>query len=184
MPSLHIHYAVSKRYLEKMGKEMDSDFIEGTFAPDTAFDKDASHYSGKRDTSNLIQYLKDKIQLNEYVKDHTIDSFYDRAYFLHLVTDYLFFTEFIDKNYLKRVSYQTFCKDLYYTYNVTNPYLIKKYDLDNSILDTLTGEITKARKEKNADGTKGTLLTSTEKLDSFIEEVSSIDLDVYFQRWK
>lgn len=184
MAGLHIHYAVSKRYVEKRNKEMTESFLEGTFAPDMVKDKKVSHYSGDRDTSNLLKYLEDKVQLKEYVKEHSLTTDYDRAYFLHLVTDYLFFTAFIDKDYLKGVTYQAFCKDLYYTYHVLNPYLIKHYSLNSVVLDSLTGEIKRAQKEKNTDGTEGISLVTPEQLDSFIENVSSIDLDDYFQKWK
>ena len=184
MAGLHIHYAISKRYLEKRNEEMTEAFLEGTFAPDLVKDKQISHYSGDRDTSNLLKYLGEKVQLKDYVKEHSLTTDYDKAYFLHLVTDYLFFTTFFDRDYLKRVTYSDFCKDLYYTYNVLTPYITKHYSLDAAVLDSLLGEIKRAQKEKNAFGDWGNLLASEERMAAFIEEVSSIDLDDYFQKWK
>ena len=150
MASFNIHLAVGKRYAEKSNLiENLEDFYRGLVAPDLVDDKKFSHFSGILDKSNLIDYLSNKVLLNEYLLAKEVNSCYEKGVFLHLVTDYLFFNDFFDKWYLENISYENFCKDLYFSYNLSNNYLEKKYKLKHSVsLDLIEENIKKNRKEK------------------------------------
>lgn len=68
MAGFSIHLAVAKRYCKKNNILNISDFFKGTVDPDLVEDKDITHYTGKRDTNYLADYLKNKINLYKYLK--------------------------------------------------------------------------------------------------------------------
>lgn len=130
MASFHIHLAISNRFAEKNRITDTTAFFQGTMDPDITEDKDVSHYTGSKDRSNLSEYLKQKVRLYEYLKQNVIDSDYQKAVFLHLITDYLFYNHFLEQEYTHRTSYQDYIRDLYFSYNEVSTYLINKYNLD------------------------------------------------------
>ena len=110
--------------------------------------------------------------------DYTL---YNKGFFLHLVTDYLFFNNFIDRNYLNSISYDDFCSDLYYSYQAIDNYLLTKYQIDysiysrkviNKMLQTL-----KTNTKKNVQN-----IIPLPKLDDFIENVSNINIENYAKK--
>lgn len=109
MPGYVIHLAVAEEYLKKHkeNKEHYDEFIEGVIFPDSVIDKSETHYGNGSSNSNVYEFLKDK----------KIDNSFNRGYFLHLLTDYLFYNRYIEY----------FSKDLYNDYDLTNEILMKKY---------------------------------------------------------
>lgn len=183
MAGFHIHLAIAKKYAEKNNVRETDELYRGAVAPDLVDNKSISHYSGKQDNTKLIEYLANKIGLYDYLKNHTLDNDYEIGVFLHLVTDYLFFNHFIDKSYLGKVMYADFCKDLYTSYDITNDYLLKKYEIDfGELRETLESNISKSRKDKKTENSTGNTIFSNEQLDSFIEYVSNIDLKQYEEK--
>lgn len=184
MASFNIHLAIGKRYIEKSQSIKDKDdFYKGIIDPDLVVDKKISHYTGIQNKSNLYEYLENKVQLNEYLKDNDINSDYQKGIFLHLITDYLFFNNFFDNDYLETISYEEFCKDLYYSYEITNQYLEEKYKINYENFETeINNNIKKDKKEKNAGGEKRKDILPVYKLDKFIEYVSNISLEEYKNR--
>lgn len=185
MPGFHIHVAIGDKYKIKNKILKVLDFDKGTVYPDLVKDKAISHYTGKQDGDNLLDYLENKVNLAEFLKNNDINSDYNKGVFLHLVTDYLFFNYFLDKNYLKRVDYDSFCKDLYYSYDLTNDYIFEKYKISFSVYKKEMEEsIAKSRAEKNMDDKKYLNLLPKEKLDYFIEVMSNINLEKYAEKIK
>ncbi len=183
MAGFHIHLAIAKRYAEKNSGIDIAKLYRGSVDPDLVENKSISHYSGKQDSSKLIDYLANKVLLYEYLKGHTIDTDYEKGIFLHLVTDYLFFNEFISKEYLSHVSYEDFCKDLYASYDITNDYIIKTYGIDfGDLKELLEDNIKKNKKDKRTEENKGNKIFSTDELDAFIERVANIDLKDYEEK--
>lgn len=180
MPGFNIHLSVAKRYAEKHNeiKNLD-DFYKGVLAPDLVEDKKVSHYTVLQDKNNLVKHLENKVNLENYLKSNCVKSDYEKGVFLHLITDYLFFTKFFEKEYLKNVSYNKFLNDLYYSYDETNEYLVKKYGIDyNSISSKVTDNVNKNKVSiKVSTGNKNILDISN--LDKFIEEVSDVSLKEY-----
>ena len=85
-------------------------FIEGVIYPDSVSDKSITHYGEKSSKANL----------KEFLLENNIEDSYNKGYFLHLVTDYLFYNKFLDY----------FTKDIYNDYDILNKYLKEKYDVD------------------------------------------------------
>ncbi len=110
MPGYVVHLAVAEEYLKKHpNSEKYEEFINGVIFPDSVKDKSLTHYGSGSSEVNLVDFLKDK----------KLDNSFNRGYFLHLYTDYLFYNKYID----------TFSDDIYNDYDLTNGLLIKKYNL-------------------------------------------------------
>lgn len=184
MASFAIHLAVGKRYLEKIGGILDKEsFYEGILAPDFAIVKDDSHYSGKnRDVTHLTSYLASKVDLNCYVSEVEIDTDYQKGVFLHLITDYVFFTNFFDSFYLEHHSYQEFYQDLYYSYDVIHNNIVKKYQIELSFFsDKVLNDIENTRKNKKLTKDIRKNILPYDKVYSFIEQVTDLSLEEYYQ---
>ena len=112
MPGYVIHLAVAKQYLKKHEnkKEDYNEFIEGVIFPDSVKDKSETHYGAKSSVSNLYEFLK----VNK------VDTSFNRGYFLHLLTDYLFYNRYID----------SMANDMYNDYDILNEKLMSKYNIE------------------------------------------------------
>lgn len=185
MPGFNIHLAIGKRYIEKQKNKKDiikneNSFYNGLIAPDLVTDKKISHYTTETNKNNLEKYLLGKVRLDLYLKDNKVETDFEKGVFLHLLTDYLFFNEFFEKEFIKNIDYQDFVRDLYYSYEMTNEYLNKKYNIDFSIFgDRLEKNIRKNKKEKkleDSDLKEKKLIFSEKDLDEFIEKISSINI--------
>lgn len=185
MPGFNIHLAIGKRNIEKQKNKKDvikneNSFYNGLVAPDLVNDKKISHYTTETNKNNLEKYLLGKVRLDLYLKDNKVETDFEKGVFLHLLTDYLFFNEFFEKEFIKNIDYQDFVRDLYYSYEMTNEYLNKKYNIDFSIFgDRLEKNIRKNKKEKkleDSDLKEKKLIFSEKDLDEFIEKISSINI--------
>ncbi len=170
-----IHLAIAKKYLEKHN-ELDYDkVIAGTLYPDAAEDNDKSHYTGKNRGKDNVSHVRGKVNLYEFLKEHyTLDDF-EFGWFLHLITDYLFFEECFTTEYLLENSYEDFCKDLYFAYNCLNLYLSDKY--------LITDEDYKSYPSEKYSGIpyQDSILPA-KMIDDFIKRVSSIDIEEYIKK--
>lgn len=183
MPSFNIHLAVGKCYCDKNNYSYSS-YFKGLLDPDIICDKN-THYSGVRDKNKILECLENKVNLYWFVSENKLDDDYSKAYFLHLITDYLFFNYYMDKEYLLSVGYDTFCKDLYYSYDLTNKYLETQYCLDypmykQEILNSIHHDL----REKKIQKKKYKNILPFGQLDSFIKTVSNINLENYFLKIK
>lgn len=110
MPSYIIHLAVAKEYLKSHTEENTDEFIRGVIAPDL-LEKPQSHYGESSSEPDLKKY----IQVNG------LHTSYDRGYYLHLKTDWIFYHDLLPAN--------VFCEEVYNDYDRMNASLIKKYEL-------------------------------------------------------
>ena len=180
MAGLNIHFAIAKRYIEKNKVLDEQSFYQGTIDPDLAANKEISHYSGVQDKNNLPDYLKNKVLLSKYLDVNNIDTDYDKGVFLHLVTDYLWFNEFFDRYYINNTTYKDFVKDLYYSYDFTNPHIDNKYNMNyGEFREIMDNTIQKAHSNREYNGEVRNNIIPIDKLDLFIESVSSINLEEY-----
>ena len=184
MASFSIHLAIGKRYFEKSKIiTNEKEFFRGIIEPDLVKDKKISHYTGTQDKTDLSNYLSNKVLLYRFLLNEKIDTDYQKGVFLHLVSDYLFFNTFFDKDYLLHTSYSDFCKDLYYSYDITNGYLERKYNISyTDFVDKIKDNIKKDQKEKNISSEIRTNILPFFKLDNFIEYVSNINLHDYSEK--
>ena len=90
MASFSMHLAIAKLYLQKHPEENEEEFLEGTLEPDTvpSIEKGRTHYGLHAAWSNSAKYLQEN--------GKKIENSRKRGYFLHLVTDYLFYHKLID----------------------------------------------------------------------------------------
>ena len=116
MPSYAMHLAIAKKYLETHKEENEEEFYQGTIAPDN---KPVLEIGNGR-----LHYGENSHRpgLNRYYQEQGLNSSYNRGYFLHLLTDYLFYNKFLDK----------FSADICDDYERMNQRIIDKYDLDIS----------------------------------------------------
>lgn len=80
-----MHLAIAKLYLEKHPEEDVDEFIKGSIEPDLVpyNEKGRTHYGFHAAWSNPAKYLQEN--------GKSIENSRKRGYFLHLVTDYLFY---------------------------------------------------------------------------------------------
>ncbi len=149
MPGYVIHLAIAEKCLEKNKNEKYNEFINGVIYPDETDDKYKTHYWNEMRSVNLYNFLK----------ENKIDTSFNRGYFLHLLTDYLFYNKYIEY----------WSTDIYTDYDLLNPYLIAKYSvkLPNRIKKYVHTDV-KNKKLK---------ILSKELIDKFIEDLSNLDLE-------
>ena len=186
MPSLDIHIAIARKYLKKYNDIKDEvAFIKGNLDPDLAEDRIASHYTKEKDKKELSKILKNKVGLNDYLKDKNVSNDYEKGYFLHLVSDYIFFNFFFDKDYIKTTTYTNFKKDLYYSYNMIHDYLINKYDISYYPFENeVKKRIAASQVAANYNGEKKINIIPYKKLDCFINKILEKDIYNYLKTFK
>lgn len=168
MASYAIHLAISELYLKKHSDENYEDFITGTIDVDDTADRIKSHYTGNTDKSNLKRFLTQKVLLDDYVKSNSIQTSYDRGYFLHLLTDYYFYNSYFDEAWINNTEYPEFKRILYHDYHILNGYLTKKYKI----------KYPRRLKESDYSSEEGiTEVLTPELIDQFITFMSNIELD-------
>lgn len=165
MASFVIHLAIAKEYLEKHKENNPIDFEEGNIAPDLATDKILAHYGP----------ITAKPSLYRYLQENPVDNSYNRGYFLHLATDYLFYNYLIHiDDVLEKIGIDSWKKMLYNDYGIINNFVIDTYQLKVP---------EKIKKYMNSQ--EGTLSLFTKKdLINFISKMSNVNLDVIQQEIK
>lgn len=107
-----IHLAVGEEYIRNYPNEIKNydDFIDGIIYPDSVSDKSLTHYGPK----------SSKVFLKDYFTERDIEDDFSKGYFLHLVTDYLFYNKFLE-------FFST--KYIYNDYDILNKDLIKEFSI-------------------------------------------------------
>ncbi len=146
MPGYAIHLAVGKVYTKNNKISNSENFDRGIIAPDLAKDKGKSHYGPYSSNPNLDRYLKETGITNEF----------DEGYFLHLMTDYLFYNNFLEK----------WDEHIYDDYDKLNSRIIKKYNI------VIPEELLKVVKDKDGE----LQLLNEEKIYRFIDIVGKINV--------
>lgn len=162
MPGYVIHLAVGKVYNSNNEIQNTEKFLKGIIAPDLAKDKAKSHYGPYSSKPNLEKFLNES----------GISNSFQEGYFLHLVTDYLFYNKFL----------QRWDRSIYDDYDKLNKRIIEKYEL------TIPKEI------ENEVGFKvGNLsILEEDKVFEFIDSVGIVNIrdmvkkkDIYLRKeWK
>lgn len=182
MASFSIHLAIANKYLENYNVENKMDFIRGVIAPDLVENKAISHYGRYQSRDNAYTFFATKVELLDYLRKENDDSSYQKGVFLHLATDYIFFNDFFSKEFLEENSVEKFSSDIYYSYDLVNDYVDKKYDVNYyDFKEQVAAKINVKKVYIDEDMTKVNLLPK-EKLDKFIEYMGNIDLDIYREK--
>lgn len=172
-----IHLAIAKKYLENHQELSYEKVIVGTLYPDAAKNNDESHYTDFNRGSDNISHVRGKVNLYSFLKEHASLNDFELGWFLHLVTDYLFFEECFKEEYLSNNSYENFCKDLYFAYEHLNLYLSKKYNITKDDYKDYPSEFYPGKPYEDC-------ILTTMMIDKFINRVSIIDLDKYIKKLK
>lgn len=149
MPGYVIHVAVAQEYLRKhKNSENVKQFVEGTVEPDFVKPKSLSHYGKSPAYTNLKNFLD----------NNEINSSFQKGFFVHLITDYLFYNHYLEK--FSR-------EDIYNDYDILNGKLIKKYNV----------ELPERTKENVFFKDGETKILSFELACKVIDEVSNLDIE-------
>ena len=107
-----IHLAVGEEYIRKYKDDIKDkkDFLRGIVAPDRTDDNRKAHYGEK----NLIESLNNFLSQN----NEEIEKDYIKGYFLHLITDYIFYGKYFSRGHY------------YEDYDKTNKKIIEKYKVE------------------------------------------------------
>jgi len=167
MPGFIIHLAVANEYIKKHKNQIENkqDFIRGCIYPDltTKEGKKQTHF-GKSSAEP---------ELRIFLENISIDTDFNKGYFLHLITDYIFYNKIL----------QYTSKDIYNDYDILNRYLLKKYDV----------EITEEIKDKVFFKEGKLKILNKELVDKTINEASKCDLETvkneiiageYIEKWE
>jgi len=177
MASSAIHLAVAKQYLKNNKNLNYRNVIAGSLYPDAVEDNDKSHYTDLNRGSDNVSHIRGKVNLYEFLKEHEILNDFELGWFLHLVTDYLFFEECFTTEYLLKNSYKDFCKDLYFAYNCLTDYLEEKYNITKIDYQDYPSEYYPGIPYEEC-------IISKNMIDKFINRVSVINITEYIEKIK
>lgn len=145
-----IHLAVGEEFIRNYPNEIKNynEFIEGIIFPDGVTDKSQTHYGPK----------SSKVNLKNFFEDRDITDDFNKGYFLHLVTDYLFYNRFLE----------VFSKQ----------YIYNDYDILNKALeDEFKVKIPDKIKDKVFYKEGETKILSLEKIKKFIKNTAKYNIE-------
>lgn len=156
MPGYVIHLAVAKKFMANNLIRDKQRFIKGIIAPDLLKEyKSNSHYGQSSSSPNL----------NEFLVTNNMEDDYNKAYFLHLLTDYLFYNKYLDP--------QKWDNEIYNDYDKINKILIDKYKIELPI--EVSNKIKFEEGELHVIALQGII--------NFIEAIGMMDMkDIYEKR--
>jgi len=166
MACLAMHLACAYEYLKNNNIEENADFIKGTLAPDLDKNKIDSHFGCNQPATTLRQKLENKMDILKAAKAINLDSYYNRAYFLHLICDDIFY-RFVYSEELEKVSLDKINQYFYDDYDFTTHYIINKYKI------TIPDEIKKLIKSREGNSK----IFTNSAVDKFIEQIGKVDLE-------
>lgn len=153
MAGFVIHIAIAQEYLKKHpNTEKKEEFIQGVIAPDLVKDKSKTHYGKISSEVNLVWFLK----------ENEVKNSYDRGYFLHLLTDCLFYN--------------------YYFHNLTQA-IYEDYDrLNQSIIEKYKVEVNDIIREYAQYKQGEPVYLKREVVEKMIQEISQMKIDEVIQQ--
>ena len=166
MASLAMHLAIADMYVSRHGDEDMATFIEGAYTPDMSKDKVAAHYGVRVKCANAKEFFDNKINIHKCISDLDFDISLDRAKFLHLFTDYVFYKyiycDLLEERFFEADS--VIYKDFDYTTN----YILSHYTIP---VPKEVSHIVHMR-----EGDLAPILTTDSMIDAMIEVMSSVDI--------
>ncbi|MBE5738639.1 MAG: hypothetical protein E7354_02815 [Clostridiales bacterium] len=179
MASLMIHLLVGQEYCKTHQVEDEEAFLKGNLAPDLVADKAPTHYTKVCRNKNYTESISNKVNLPAFCADHELDSDFVRGKFLHLITDYAFFSQYLVNNE-KYLSYDNenillIHKVLYRDYHRVNDWLMKSYD--GLRLDLIPDDM----KETRTDDME---ILSKEAIERLVAICSEVNLDKAYANYR
>ncbi len=122
MASLILHESIGELYCEKNNISDRENLLYGNIAPDIlSSNKEQNHYVSHSEYTTPFDAIKGRVNLTEFCKDKAIITPYLKGYFLHLVTDYIFYERLIINN-------PNFAQFVKQPYNQSASKMYKEYD--------------------------------------------------------
>ena len=188
MANITVHIAIAQEWAKNHKVENLDDFIWGAVAPDVLSWKMeggyVTHYGDKVDVNTALdENLMNKTHLDRYLAKNKLSTDYDKGYFLHLVTDLLFYNDFIDVAVLQKYydEHNGEIKQCYYhDYDctlefVTNAFNVNYQNTHREVVDLQNRYGKCAIKDSP-------WLYSEQQLADFIVRVAKIDLERLAQK--
>jgi hypothetical protein len=193
MASFNTHIAIAKLYAERNGIKDLTSFYKGSIDPDMTDDKDTTHYgTAPASFENAWVRVENKVDLAKFLEHNPIESDLNLGRFLHLITDQKFFHEFLGKQSMINANHDIFSANLFHSYIANNPHLIKKYNLAGLCVDKIMEQEIeqihfkfaqdKVNYVKQKYNHSPECIICVKKLDEFINEVASLDLQNIAER--
>ena len=170
MASFSMHLVIAKFYLQKHPEENEEEFIEGSIAPDITKDKSVTHYGKDAAWSNPAKYLQ--------ANDRKIENSYKRGYFLHLITDFLFYHKLVDIEEVASKSIKDesvkdkWIKNQRNDFSILEGEIRERYDIEKYI-DRLPENIRKVMTRAEGE----LKVFERKSLFKFLEDMAQVDLD-------
>lgn len=146
MPGYVIHLAVGKIYSQNNRIQDLISFEKGIIEPDLLPNKEKSHFGPFSSQPGLDTFIQEK----------GVTTSFNEGYFLHLVTDYLFYNKFLKE----------WSSSIYQDYNILNGIIMKKYGV---VLPDSVKEKVKFNNGKLS-------ILDFDSMSEFIETVGKLDI--------
>ena len=166
MACLAMHLAISQKYLQIHKYEVESEFIDGTLAPDLKSDKIASHFGESKRPTSVKEMMDFKMDIVKAAKQINLDSSFSRAEFLHLISDDIFY-RFVYSDKLEQWSPEEVKQAMYEDFDFVTYYILSKYNI----------ELPESLKHLATDKKGESRFFTPDSIDRFISTISAIDLE-------
>ena len=175
-----IHLVIADKYCKLNNIEDSFGFISGSIAPDILNNKDSSHYvEGLSEPKTYIDAILGRVGLVKFCRVNAFDGDYVKGYFMHLLTDYIFYEQYLTKlkkyklleigdyNYVRNIIYDEFDR--------LNDYLTTKYSyIDTEILPPQARKVTKLLPD----------IIMPEDVEKVMDYCASLDLEKVYKSIK
>ena len=176
MPGLTFHYIIALKSIEKNNVTNIQEYIDGSFYPDF-YQKPQSHYTDNSKVKKPLDKLLFKVDLEAFVKEHTINTDHDKGYFLHLLTDYLFYHDLCIEKYAHNPDFIRCLHNLGVEYTKINKALYELYKYDNTYINSEYLQFF-TRPDEDPE------FFTHEELKNFIEHCAALDLNKEYNNIK
>lgn len=173
MASLMIHQIVGEEYCKIHRVDDEHSFLAGNLAPDLTDDKSISHFSKKRiGNKTYTESIQNKLNLPAFCEKVGIDNDFSRGVFLHLLTDHIFFVEYLLnlKEYqdIEHLNQLTIRDILYRDYHRINKWIMNSHP--NIMLEKLPEDAKTTRDDQ-------TEVLAIDDIRRLIKICANLDLD-------
>lgn len=154
MPGFVIHLAVAKKQMKLDNIENEEEFIKGVIAPDLLKKQGIeSHYGVNFKNPDWKSFFE----------KYDLKTDYNKGFFLHLITDYIFYSEYLEE----------WKPSIYDDYDVLNDILVDKYSL----------EIPKEIESYVGSQNKPLTILNLDDIITFIENLGNMSLESLYKKY-
>ncbi len=178
MASLMVHQVIGQEYCKRHKVNNVYSFLMGNLDPDMTQDKKVSHFSAKCRNATYTDSIKNKVNLTDFCSSISIGDDYYKGYFLHLITDMVYFNRYLLNNpkyreieFDDQLAIQAI---MYRDYHRNNKYLMDKYP--NLMLSLLPDNAKVTR-----DDVDDMEILSNEAIDEIIETCANANLEKIYE---